>query len=96
MAAVADSFNIYTCDLPVIIHHLKQKEIQPSELIESTIGRIEVVDENVNALPIRCFERAFKQSKVFDALGDNGDPRNLRGLPIVVKDYNDVGGVRTT
>ena len=79
-----------------VVKALKQKEIQPSELIESTIGRIEVVDGKVNALPIRCFERAFEQAKVFDALEDNRGPRNLRGLPIVVKDYNDVGGVRTT
>ena len=42
---------------------LKQKEIQPSELIESTIGRIEVVDDKVNALPIRCFERHSSRLK---------------------------------
>ena len=48
---------------------LKEKKIQPSELIESTIGRIEEVDNKVNALPIRCFERAFEQAKLFNALG---------------------------
>ena len=41
---------------------LKDKEIKSSELIESTISRIEVVEDKVNALPIRCFERAFEQA----------------------------------
>ena len=79
-----------------VVNALKNKEIKPSELIEVAIKRIEEVDDRVNALPIRCFERAFEQAKTFDQSSICGNPKNLRGLPIVVKDYNDVGGVRTT
>jgi len=75
---------------------LKQGEIQSAELIEAAIGRIEAVDDKVNALPIRCFERALEQAKAFDVSGLRGGPKSLGGLPIAVKDYNDVSGVRTT
>jgi len=72
------------------VAHLRNGEIQPTELIEAARSRIDTVDPAVNALPIRCFERALEQAKTVE--------RNsiLAGLPIAVKDYNDVGGVRTT
>ena len=75
---------------------LKRKEVRPAELIESAISRIEAVDNEVNALPIRCFDRAFEKAKAYDEIGRSEDPKSLYGLPIAVKDYNDVGGVRTT
>ena len=65
-------------------------EVTPGEMVEAAIARIEAVDGQVNALPIRCFERAREQA------GAIGHPEPLFGLPIAVKDYNDVGGVRTT
>ena len=59
-------------------------------MIEAARSRIETIDPIVNALPIRCFERATKQAYT-------ADPNSLlAGLPIAVKDYNDIGGVRTT
>ena len=75
---------------------LKQGETRPTELIEAAIARIEAVDGQINALPIRCFERAFDQAKALEASGLGDDPKSLAGLPTAVKDYNDVGGVRTT
>lgn len=72
---------------------LRRGEVSPKEAIEAAITRIEDVDTAVNALPIRCFERAFDQA---NSLPASDDPRYLAGLPIAVKDYNDIGGVRTT
>ena len=74
---------------------LRRREVAPIELVEASIARIEAVDGAVNALPIRCFERAFDQAK---AMADSGGGSSsvLAGLPIAVKDYNDVGGVGTT
>ncbi len=69
---------------------LKKGEIQSSELVKASIVRTEAVDAKVNALPIRCSERALIQSR--HAKQDT----QLAGLPIAVKDYNDVGGVVTT
>ena len=69
---------------------LRAGDVASHEMIEAAIARIEAVDGQVNALPIRCFERALDQA----GRADRKSP--LAGLPIAVKDYNDVGGVRTT
>ena len=75
---------------------LRRGEVQPSELVSASIERIEAADRITNALPIHCFERATKQVARWTH-GEHADnPRSLCGLPIAVKDYNDVGGVRTT
>jgi len=76
-----------------LVKALRQGDIHPVEAIESAISRIEEVDGKVNALPIRCFERALDQANHFRLTDDT---KYLAGLPIVVKDYNDIGGVRTT
>lgn len=75
---------------------LRRGEISPKELVEASIRRIESVDGKINALPIRCFERARAQAEAFSSMPHSDDGRSLLGLPIAVKDYNDVAGVRTT
>ncbi|MGI9525026.1 MAG: amidase [Hyphomicrobiaceae bacterium] len=79
-----------------VVDLLRRGDIKPPELVSASIKRIEAVDEATNALPIHCFERATEQAERWtqEKLSDN--PRSLCGLPIAVKDYNDVGGVRTT
>ena len=75
---------------------LEKKEISASEALESSIERIEEVDGDLNALPERCFARA---REVANNIDKNSSPKckpNLLGLPIAVKDYNDLSGVRTT
>ncbi len=78
------------------VSKLRKAEVSPEELIDAAIGRIETVDGEVNALPIKCFERAREQAKNLSMSEAAENPRSLCGLPIAVKDYNDVGGVRTT
>ncbi len=79
-----------------VVSALKRGEIRPTELTEAAIARIEEVDDKVNALPIRCFERALERARELEASGTRDDPKGLSGLPIAIKDYNDVAGVRTT
>jgi amidase len=76
-----------------VVAALRTGELQPKEVIQVAIARIESTDGVVNALPIRCFEHALDQAQSFSP---SSDPRHLAGLPIAVKDYNDIGGVRTT
>ena len=75
---------------------LRRGEIKPRELVEASIERIQSVDGTVNALPIHCFDRAREQAEILSLTPPSDDGRSLLGLPIAVKDYNDVGGVRTT
>ena len=78
-----------------VVRLLKSREISPDDLLDAAFTRIEAVDAQINALPILCFERARKQARNLKK-PDSPEAGYLYGLPIAVKDYNDVGGVRTT
>ena len=73
-------------------------EVSPLELIDAVLARHEAVDGAVNALPTICAERAREHAhKIMEAnhtcvAGETW----LGGLPITVKDLQDVAGVRTT
>ncbi len=82
--------DLYRKSATECVNLLRRGEIKPDELIDCAQSRIESIDGDVNALPIRCFERAREQAK--QARRDSV----LAGLPIAVKDYNNVGGVTTT
>ena len=74
---------------------LKEKKLSAREVLESSISRIEEVDSELNALPEKCFDRARKIAEQID----NNPPKgikNLHGLPIAIKDYNDLSDVKTT
>lgn len=76
-----------------VVELLSRRTISPRELIDAAIARIEETDSKVNALPTRCVERALEQAKKLEANPQKG---LLHGLPIAIKDLNDVAGVRTT
>jgi amidase len=69
---------------------LRAGDVSPRELVEASLRRIEAVDGQLNALPTVCAERALERASGID--GQSA----LAGLPIAVKDLNDVAGVRTT
>ena len=72
---------------------LRKGEISPLDLVEDCARRIEETDGGLNAIPTRCFERARGHARRLEAADDRGP---LQGLPIAVKDLEDVAGVRTT
>lgn len=81
------------------VARLKRRELSPLDLVEAAAARIEAVDGPVNALPIRCFDRARDHAKrLMEGKGreQEGHPGWLAGLPIAVKDLIDVEGVRST
>ena len=65
------------------------------EMVDAAAIRIEAVEPRINALPIRFLDVARDQARVFRRK-NNDHPGWLAGLPIAVKDYNDVGGQLTT
>jgi len=77
---------------------LRMREVSPLELVDAAIRRIEAVDPIVNALPTRRFELARAEAKRFTVPEDSvaRSAGWLAGLPIAVKDYNDLDGVVTT
>ncbi|WP_417454293.1 amidase [Kiloniella sp.] len=74
---------------------LLKKDIKPTELLDILEDRIQTVDDQVNALPTLCFDRARSFAKKLEAkpMEDRG---MLAGIPVPIKDLTAVNGVRTT
>ncbi len=77
---------------------LGRGEVTPLELVEASATRIEQVDGALNAIPTRCFERARDHARRVARRKPPRRPRAgwLGGLPLAIKDLNDVAGVRCT
>ena len=87
------------CDLSAVEARalIGEKKLSATELLESCIARIEAVDHAVNAIVARDYDRARAAAKEADAAVARGDALPaLHGLPIGVKDLEDVAGLRTT
>jgi amidase len=78
-----------------VVGRLKSGEISPHDCLDALEARISQVDDQVNALPILCFERARKHA---DALMKKpvAERGTLAGLPVPIKDLSWVAGVRST
>ena len=73
------------------------RKLSPVELLESCIGRIEALNPALNAIVNPCFERARGEAAAAESAVMKGEPLGvLHGLPLGVKDLNDLEGVKTT
>jgi len=77
---------------------LKSGEITPRDCLDAAFERIGQVEPAINATPTLCEERAYS---ALNALEDDAKRNGsydgwLAGLPITIKDLNNVKGVRTT
>lgn len=81
-----------------VVDRLRRRDLSPLEAVDTLCRRIEAVDDKVNAVPTRCFERARRQAQLMTERrsGHGERPGWLAGLPIPIKDNNDVGGVVAT
>jgi amidase len=76
---------------------LRRREVSAVDLVEVAAARIEAVDGALNALPTRCVERALAHARRLEgARWPEDEPGWLGGLPVAIKDLNDVAGVRST
>jgi len=79
------------------VARLARREVSPLELIDAAAARIAETDGAINAMPTLCLERARDRARrLMDAPPADPPPHFLHGLPIAVKDLNEVEGVRTT
>jgi amidase len=80
-----------------VVEALRQGEVTSLTLVEAAAKRIAAVEPKVNALPILCLERAREQAEALDRRRARREALPLlAGLPVVIKDNCDIGGVRTT
>jgi fatty acid amide hydrolase len=76
---------------------IRNGEASAREVVEATIGRIEEVDQKLNALPIRLFEQALEAADAADQARTRGlDLGSLHGVPITIKEQFRVHGTPTT
>ncbi|MCL2427923.1 MAG: amidase [Alphaproteobacteria bacterium] len=77
---------------------LARRQISARELLNAALARIEALDDKVNAVVVRDFERARAAADAADAAlarGD-GEHRPLLGLPMTVKEQFNVAGLPTS
>ncbi|WP_171020373.1 amidase family protein [Cupriavidus sp. 2SB] len=94
----ATTDSLCTLSATEAVRLLRRRELSPLDLVDAAIARIEAVDPVVNALPIRNFEAARAAARHFPKADPavSEAPGWLAGLPIAVKDYNDLAGTPTT
>jgi amidase len=80
-------------DLVALLAH---REVSATELLQHSIARIEALDEQINAVVVRDFERARASAREADAALARGEQRPLLGLPMTVKESFSVMGLPTT
>ena len=78
-----------------VVELLKRGEVSALELVECSAARIAQTDPAINAVPTLCLDRARAHARRLMSR-PRDEPSLLAGLPIVVKDNVDVGGVRAT
>src|SRR5918992_3814911 len=75
---------------------IRTGEISARELVELYLKRIERLEPELNAFRRGIAERALADAQQADARRGAGDERPLLGVPIAVKDTQDVAGELTT
>jgi amidase len=89
------SQDLIRLDAVAVVDRLKRGEVTPHDLLDALEKRIAAVDDAVNALPTRCFERARRNADrlMQKPVAERGQ---LAGMPIPIKDLVDVEGVLST
>ena len=75
---------------------LQARKISTVELTDHVIARIEALDQKLNAVVVRDFDRAREAAKAADAALGRGERRPLLGVPITIKESFNVAGLPTT
>jgi amidase len=75
---------------------IREKQISPRELVQVYLDRIARVDDELNAFRTVTGERALAEAEQAEARLAAGDERPLLGVPVAIKDGQDVVGEVTT
>lgn len=76
---------------------VRERRVGAHELVAESLKRIESLDPGLGAVVGLRAEQALDEARGLDAkLAAGGEGGRLAGLPLLVKDITDVGGMRTT
>jgi amidase len=79
-----------------LVEALATRKVGALELTDAAIARIEDRDRAINAVVVRDFDRARESARAADAALARGERRPLLGLPMTVKESNEVEGLPST
>ncbi len=80
-----------------LVRLIKSKALSPAELMAETIKRIETINPILNAFVALRAEQAMREARrLEDRIAAGEDPGPLAGVPIAVKDLEDVSGMVTS
>lgn len=74
---------------------IRDGDLSPGEAVEAAISRVEALDGEINAVPVRDFDRAREMAKQMDGQKSSYD-RPLFGVPMTIKESFDIAGLPTT
>jgi amidase len=74
---------------------LAARRVSARELTDAAIARIEALDDKINAVVVRDFDRARTAAKAADDALAKDEKRPLLGLPMTVKEQYNVEGLPT-
>jgi Asp-tRNA(Asn)/Glu-tRNA(Gln) amidotransferase A subunit family amidase len=84
-------------DAMELVSLIRARKLSPLEAMEMTLERIDSVNPLVNAFVSLRREEAIREAKeMTEALASGADPRPLAGVPIGIKDLEDVKGMVTS
>jgi len=76
---------------------IRAGEVSPVAAVEAHLDRIHELDPEINAYVTVTADRARERAREIEAAVEAGDPVGpLCGVPVAIKDLEDVSGVRTT
>ncbi len=74
---------------------LQARRVSALELTDSFIARIEALDVELNAVPVRDFARAREAARKADAALASGERLPLLGVPVTIKESYNIAGLPT-
>jgi len=91
-----DDLNLATATATETARAVAAGTVSALEACDAAIARIEALDGPINAVVVRDFDRARAAAKGIDAAGKGATGRPLLGVPMTVKESNNVAGLPTT
>ena len=89
--------SIYYKSAQELVQLVRSKDLSPVELMGETLKRIEAVNPTLNAFVAIRAEQAMDEAKAMaERIAAGEDPGPLAGIPIGVKDLEDVKGMVTS
>lgn len=89
-------FDVNVASAAATARAVRDGTISAREACDAAIARIERLDGPINAVVVRDFDRARAAAKRIDATRTKGDRRPLLGVPMTVKESNDVADLPST